>query len=70
LNARFSRTRMGARGFRALIPGMHVRAYQRFKTTAGARDGLVGSFRQLLDRYPPLEQVVKQLILEGVVFLV
>jgi putative transposase len=57
-------------GFRALIPGMHVRAYQRFKTTVGARDGLAGSFRQLMDRYPPLEQVVKQLILEGEVFLV
>jgi putative transposase len=57
-------------GFRALIPGMHVRAYQRLKTTVGARDGLAGSFRQLLDRYPPLEQVVKQLILEGEVFLV
>ena len=26
-------------GFRALIPGMHVRAYQRLKTTVGARAG-------------------------------
>jgi putative transposase len=49
---------------------MHVRAYQRLKTTVGARDGLAGSFRQLLDRYPPLEQVVKKLVLEGEVFLV
>jgi hypothetical protein len=31
---------------------------------------LAGSFRQLLDRYPPLEQVLKKLILEREVFLV
>jgi putative transposase len=57
-------------GFRALIPGMHVRAYQRLKTTVGAREGLAGSFRQLLDLYPPLEQLVKQLIVDREVLLI
>jgi hypothetical protein len=39
-------------GFRALVPGSHTKAYQRYKASVGV--GLAGAFGQLLEKYPKL----------------
>ena len=57
-------------GFRALIPGLHTKAYERRKRTKGIGRGLVGAFGQLLNRHSELEQVVRQLIQDRTVRLV
>lgn len=49
-------------GFRALIPGIQIKSYERHKPTKGARKGLAGAFRQLLDRHDELERFVRQQI--------
>jgi putative transposase len=49
-------------GFRALVPGLHTKAYERRKASKSAGVGLAGAFNQLLDRQPKLEKLVRQLI--------
>jgi hypothetical protein len=49
-------------GFRALIPGLHTKAYERRKPAKGTGRGLAGVFTQLLERHPELEQLIRQLI--------
>jgi putative transposase len=50
------------RGFRALVPGSHTKAYERRKPSKSAGTGLAGAFSQLLERQPKLEELVRQLI--------
>ena len=49
-------------GFRALIPGAHTKPYQRRQQSAALRQGLAGSFTQLLDEHPQLEGLVRKII--------
>ena len=49
-------------GFRALIPGIQIKSYERQKPTKGKRTGLAGAFRQLIDRHGELERFVRQQI--------
>ena len=49
-------------GFRALIPSLRTVAYERRKRSHGKGRGLSGSFGQLLDRYPELEGLLRELI--------
>lgn len=49
-------------GFRALVPGLHTKAYERRKPAKGVGRGLAGAFTQLLDRHEELEKFVRELI--------
>jgi transposase InsO family protein len=57
-------------GFRALIPGLHTKAYERRKPAKVTGHGLAGAFTQLLDRHEELEQLVRQLIRSRDVLLI
>jgi hypothetical protein len=57
-------------GFRALVPGSHTKTYQRCKASTSKRVGLAGAFNQLLEEYPKLEQLVRQLIVNRDILLV
>ncbi len=57
-------------GFRALIPGLHTKAYERRKPAKVTGRGLAGAFTQLLDRHEELEQLIRQLIRSREVLLV
>jgi putative transposase len=57
-------------GFRALVPGSHTKIYQRCKASTSRRVGLAGAFGQLLEEYPKLEQLVRQLIVNRDILLV
>ena len=57
-------------GFRALIPGLHTKAYERRKPAKGTGRGLVGAFTQLLGRHEELEQLIRQLIRNRDVLLI
>jgi putative transposase len=57
-------------GFRALVPGSHTKTYQRCKASTSKRVGLAGAFSQLLEEYPKLEQLVRQLIVNRDILLV
>jgi len=50
-------------GFRALIPGLHTKAYERCKPAKVSSRGLAGAFTQLLDRHEEFEQLIRQLVL-------
>jgi putative transposase len=49
-------------GFRALIPGMRTKAYERHVPAKVTGRGLAGAFTQLLERHGELEQLIRQLI--------
>ena len=55
---------------RALIPGLHTKAYERRKPAKGTGRGLAGAFTQLLERHRELEQLIRQLILSREVLLI
>ena len=57
-------------GFRALVPGSHTKVYQRLKASCTTGAGLAGAFGQLLEKYPKLEQLVRQLIVNRDILLV
>ena len=57
-------------GFRALVPGAHTKAYERRKASLGAGTGLAGSFSQLLEKHPKLEQLIGQMITDREVRLI
>lgn len=57
-------------GFRALIPGLHTKAYERRKPAKVTGRGLAGAFTQLLDRHEELEQLIRQLIRSREVLLI
>ncbi len=57
-------------GFRALIPGLHTKAYERRKPAKGTGRGLVGAFTQLLGRHEELDQLIRQLIRNRDVLLI
>ncbi len=43
-------------GFRALIPGLHTKAYERRLPVKATGRGLAGAFTQLLERHEELER--------------
>jgi transposase InsO family protein len=53
-----------------LVTGSHTKAYQRLKASSSTGVGLAGAFGQLLGKYPKLEQLVRQLIVNRDVLLV
>jgi putative transposase len=57
-------------GFRALIPGLHVKVYERRKPAKVTGRGLAGAFTQLLERHEELDQLIRQLIRSREVLLV
>lgn len=57
-------------GFRALIPGLHTKAYERRKPAKGTGRGLAGAFTQLLERHSELDQLIRQLIRSREVLLI
>ena len=57
-------------GFRALIPEMRTKGYERSKRPNGKGPGLVGAFTQLLERHAELQRVVSEVIRDRTVWLV
>jgi hypothetical protein len=57
-------------GFRALIPGLHTKAYERRLPAKGTGRGLAGAFTQLLERHEELEQLIRRLIRDREVLLI
>jgi putative transposase len=57
-------------GFRALIPGLHTKAYERRLPAKATGRGLAGAFTQLLDRHEELEQLIRRLIRDREVLLI
>jgi putative transposase len=49
-------------GFRALIPGLHTKVYERRLPAKATGRGLAGAFTQLLERHEELEQLIRRLI--------
>ena len=48
-------------GFRAAVPGVHVKPYERFESVEfGKRGGKAGAFRQLLQRYPDIAAFLRR----------
>jgi hypothetical protein len=57
-------------GFRALIPEVRTRAYERGKQAKGRGHGLVGAFTQLLERHSELQRLIDEVIRDRTVWLV
>jgi putative transposase len=57
-------------GFRALIPGLRTKAYERGVPAKVTGRGLAGAFTQLLERHEELEQLLIRLIRDREVWLV
>jgi putative transposase len=57
-------------GFRALIPGLHTKTYERRLPAKAMGRGLAGAFGQLLERHQELEQLLRRLIRDREVLLI